>query len=121
MGSGTGNNFFEDVLDVGTNLLTGGLAGFDDGGFGAGVTVEGVKEVTGVNAAEDALIENRRQFELQREAAIQERADEQALNAREAVNLSRSAATRSSSSVAARRSGSRFSSLGSDERDFLGL
>jgi len=126
MSNGGGNSFFESILDIGTQALTGGLIGFesDKGGVSTGVTsdvaISGLKEVTGAKAAEEANAQARKQFEDEQKAALQDRENAKAETAANQLAASRQAgAVRSTTNTS--RGGSTFSDLGSDERDFLGL
>jgi len=136
------NSFVRDVLNVGTQVATGGLVGIDTEsdniGLRGGVVGdaladhvvrpigqaigEGIKDLTGATALEQQLEQTERRFAEEREQANQERQEEIDQQGRDAVAASRTAAGgRSSSARAASRRRSLFSQLGSDERDFLGL
>lgn len=127
MSTGGGNNFLESALDVTLQVGTGGGFGYraDKGGitFGEvlGPTIEGLKEVTGAKAAEEANEDARKRFEEEKVAAEQQRADQIAQSAANELIKSRSAASTRGGVSGSSRGQSRFSSLGSDEQDFLGL
>lgn len=128
MSTGSGNSFLESALDVAAQAFTGGAVGFksDEGGIGAGVTgqagVDVLKEVTGAKAAEEANEESRKRFEEEKANAEQKRKDNQALSARDELQKSRSAGNaRGGVKSSASKGNSRFSDLGTDEQDFLGL
>ncbi|MCK5139784.1 MAG: hypothetical protein KAQ85_08085 [Thermodesulfovibrionia bacterium] len=123
-----GNSVFQDIINAVTNVATGGLVGFkaDDGGLGAGVVgkvgVGAIKDVTGATAAEDANADARARFEQEKASAEADRAAGQKKNAQEQLQASRSAeGARGGGKGGATAGGSQFSSLGGDERDFLGL
>lgn len=125
MGGG-GNSVFEQIIDVVVQSSTGGLAGFksDEGGLAKGVTgsplVDVVKEVTGAAAAEQANVDARKRFEEEKARSKKSRQEAKQQSAREQVTASRLAGAARTGGRGTDR-GSRFSSLGSDERDFLGL
>lgn len=126
--SDSGNSFFEDIVNVATNIGTFGLAGFESekGGLTTGVTgspiLSGVKDITGASAAEEANVDARKRFEEEKAGAEKARADAKSQSAREQVTASRLAGgARSGGTSSAASRGSRFSSLGGDEQDFLGL
>lgn len=123
MSGGTGSGFLDDILNIKTQIGTFGLVGYGDEGFRAGVTTEGVKEVTGVNAAEEANALAREQFEQEsaqlqqdRDNALEQnrRRQTQASNAAGAV---RNASNRNTSATTSRPN----TNLGNAETDFLGL
>jgi hypothetical protein len=136
-----GGNFFEnlgsDVLNYGTQMLTGGILGYEDGKISNGVTtnlnkkagkevVSGTKEVTGAKAAEQANDLAREQFEEAKAGAELDRKNATDQTAREEIKKSQSAAA--ARATATSRSTSKNSStgggsvsLGDDEKDFLGL
>lgn len=127
MSTGGGNSFFESFIDVGTNLFSLGSLGYksDEGGYGAGVYgkkgIEATKEVTGANAAEEANEQARQRFEEEKTASEKQRSDNIALSAAKELQKSRSAASARGGVSGSSKGQSRFSSLGSDEADFLGL
>ena len=124
MSTGGGNSFLESALDIGINYFTGGYAGYkdDEGGVGAGVSTSALKEVTGAKAAEEANEDARKRFEEEKANALQKRKDNQALSARAELQKSRSAGNaRGGVKSSASKGNSRFSDLGTDEQDFLGL
>lgn len=123
-------NPLETFADVSTQLLSGGIVGFEDGGFTPGVVgkpaLAGLKEVTGAAAAEEANALTREAIEDERERRLREREELQARNARDALTRSRTAAgvrRGGGSGSGGFFGGSTFSdsTIGSDERDFLGL
>lgn len=117
------------IINVGTQTMTGGLVGYDkDSGFSVGkgltgnVAIDGLKEVTGAKAAEEANKMAREQFDQQKVDAEKARLEAQAQSSREQIAASRMASGRGGGGVGTGTSRvSRFSSLGEDERDFLGL
>lgn len=125
MSTGGGNSFFESALDVGLNYFSLGTAGFksDEGGLGAhGITSQGLKEVTGAKQAEEANDDARNRFAAEKAAADKQRKDNIADSAANELKKSRSAASaRGGVSNPSSSGQSRFSNLGSDESDFLGL
>jgi hypothetical protein len=136
--SGEGN-FFEnlthDVLNVGIQGMTGGILGYENGKLSNGVTtnglkksgketVSGLKEVTGAKAAEDANDMARKQFEQTKADAEQARLDSQAQIAASEMQKSKIAgAARNATASRSANKGAAIGSysLGSDEKDFLGL
>jgi hypothetical protein len=133
-----GGNFFEnlisDVLNLGLQSGTGGLLGFQDGQIGNGVStdilkntgkgvVSGVKEVTGAKAAEEANKLAREQFEKQKTDILNERDEAIQKTALNEQNKSQMAQAVRSKGTNTGGAGGVFgsSSLGSYERDFLGL
>lgn len=125
MSTGGGNSVLESALDIGINYFTGGFAGFkdDEGGAGLnGVSTSALKEVTGAKAAEEANEDARKRFDAEKAKADQDRKDAQATSARDELQKSRSAGNaRGGVRSSASRGNSRFSNLGTDEEDFLGL
>jgi len=130
MGSGGGDPISKAVtnfIDISTQIATGGLAGFDDSNFGRGVTgdviKEGVKEITGATAAEDANRQARERFDEEKARALAQRKESQAQTARQQLIASRLAAgvRRGSKEAGTGTTKSKSSTLGSDESDFLGL
>ena len=118
-------DFVDDTLNVVTQLGTWGSVGFEDGGFKKGVitdaTIDVTKELTGAAAAEDANAVAREQFEQQKAAAAKERKEAKAQSAQEQITASRLAGGARAGKSTSKSSASRFSSLGGDEQDFLGL
>lgn len=113
---------------MGLQLSTGGLAGFksDDGGLGTGlsgdVAVGALKDVTGATAAEEANADARKRFAEEKSAADKARKDAQSQSAADQLAKSRSASSaRGGISNPSSTGQARFSNLGSDEQDFLGL
>ena len=125
MSTGGGNSFFESALDVGLNYFSAGTAGFksDEGGIGAnGITTQGLKDITGATAAEEANKAASDRFAAEKVAAEEQRKQNQAQSAANELQKSRSASSaRGGVSSPSSTGQSRFSSLGSDEADFLGL
>lgn len=129
MSSGTGVSAIDDVLNVALNFSTGGLAGFGEDGAGLGALgkpaveagVDGLKEITGAKAAEEANAQTRKRFEEEKAKAAQDRLDAQAQSAANQLAASRSAEATRGGVSSQPKGTSRFSSLGSDEEDFLGL
>jgi len=129
--TGGGNSFFESFIDVAAQAFTGGNLGYksDEGGLGLGVVSgEGVdiatpilKDITGVTAAEEANADARKRFEEEKAAADKQRADNIAQSAANELIKSRSAASTRGGVSGSSKGQSRFSSLGGDESDFLGL
>ena len=122
MSTGGGNSF----LDIAAQVLTGGVMGFDEDGVKVGITaqpgIDVFKEVTGAKAAEEANEDARKRFEEEKANAEQNRKDNSALSARAELQKSRSAGNaRGGVKSSASRGNSRFSDLGTDEQDFLGL
>jgi len=121
------DNPLEQLINIPTQVGTGGLIGFEDGKFEKGTTLDilgqGFKDISGISAAEEATEESRRQFEETKNRELEGRKERQAQSAREQLRLSRQAGSVSRGGIKTGRTGggSRFSSLGSDEQDFLGL
>lgn len=116
-------------IDITTQIGTGGLVGFDsEDGFGAGATVDVLKDVTGATAAEEANKDARNRFNQQKAdelAARQESKDKQARDQRNKSNIA-GVARGSFGSGKSGKNGTggatnKSSTLGSDESDFLGL
>lgn len=125
--SGEGN-FFEnlgaDILNVGLGTATGGLVGYKDGKIQAGATVDGLKVVTGAKAAEDATALARKQYEEQKAAAEAGRLEAQGQQSRDQmIQSQRAGAARNITSKSSANRGTAISgsSLGTEEKDFLGL
>lgn len=121
MSEGTGFSGLDDTLNILTNISTGGLAGFGEGGFKAGVTgkplVEGTKDVTGASAAEEANEQARDQFEQSKVQAEEDRLKSQQQDTQTQIAASRGAG-RVRSSVS--DSASTGPAVGGG-KDFLGL
>jgi outer membrane protein TolC len=123
----TGNNFFQDALDVVTNTLSGnyGLLGYDTktGKMKAGalgkVLMDGTKEITGANAAEEANDMARKQYEDSVVKARQDRENMVAQNERKQIQLSNNAP--SVSNKGSKINQSKGAPLVGDTSDFLGL
>lgn len=126
--------FVEDVLGAGEELGEKALPFLGDAGqgFSDGVgdfleegwksLVYGTKELTGANAAEEANDLARLRIDEENRRALEERQRAQDQTAQDRLAASRAASRgRSSSSRSSRTGGSNYSSLGSDEVDFLGL
>mgnify|MGYP000651599469 CR=1 FL=1 len=129
MSEGTGSSLLDGFLDIGTQIISAGTAGFGEKGFDDGVstklvkdTRDGVKDLIGVTAAEEHNELLRKQIEDEKAAALKDRQDARSANDRDAIQASRtSGGSRSAGIKTSQRRSSRFSSLGSDDRDFLGL
>lgn len=121
MSKGTGMGVIDDVINVGTQLMTGGLVGYSKNGIGAGITgeaaIDATKEVTGANAAEEANALARQQYEDSVEAARVQRQDAITRNARNQVAASQGAGAARTFN----RSGNNSSQVIGDVSDFLGL
>ena len=128
----TGNSLGEDLLNVVTQVGTGGLVGYEDGKLTSGVTTnvvtDGLKEITGAKAAEEANQIARQQIDDAKAARQKEIDEAKARTAREQMQASRSAASnrkagggRSTGERGNGASSQALSKLGSDEQDFLGL
>jgi len=126
----SGNSFFQDIVNVTTQVATGGLVGYGDnqGGFSVGEGVTGrvvksaLKDITGATAAEEANADARSRFEEQKAQALKAQQDAKRQNARDALVAARSAqAARGNTKGQTSTTGSQVSNLGSEERDFLGL
>lgn len=129
----SGGNFFEDLLNnvanIGLQAGTGGLVGFKNGGFQSGATtkvvggatVDGLKEVTGANAAEAANEQARAQFEQTKADADAARVAAQNQTANDQLLQSQTAgAARNATSRRSSNKSSVTSALG-NQQDFLGL
>lgn len=122
MSQGTGIGLIDETLNVGANVISGGLIGFNKEGFKPGVTgkvvVEGTKEITGANAAEEANQIARDQYEDEVKRRDKQRADQVATDERRQISLSKSAGS-------ARKTSSLTSSSNqagtAPTTDFLGL
>ena len=116
---GGSNNFFEELgnftLNTATQALTGGFASFENGQFGMnGLTTQGLKQITGAAAAEEANKQARQQMEQTRADAAAARVEQQNQNQRNQLAQSNAAG-------ASRARSRSTSNLGSTERDYLGL
>lgn len=126
--SGKGNffeNLLTDTINYTSQYFSAGLVGYGQDGVKTGVTgtagVNGLKEITGAKAAEDANKMAREQFEQARDDAQAERAEAIRQTGREELQKSRIAgAARNARTSSGKGSYGSFS-LGEDERDFLGL
>lgn len=132
MGSGTGSGILDSTINYATTIFTGGSVGFDDDGFGtsSGVISDGgdslvkkpIKDLTGATAAEEANEDARKRFEEEKAVAADQKKQNQAQSAANQLAASRSASSaRGGVSNPSSSGQSRFSNLGSDESDFLGL
>lgn len=125
------NNLLESILDITLQAGTLGTVGVKEGKITPGVTgqmtvdvadaliVDPLKDITGATAAEEATAESRRQFEEAEAAALEEREAAKAQTAAEQLAASRQAGSLRTTGTTT--TGSRYSDLGGDERDFLGL
>lgn len=134
---GGGGNFFEnifsDVANVALQSATAGTVGYRDGGFtqgvtgdaireGGRVTRDGLKQVTGAAAAEEANAQARSQYEQARVDAEAARVEQQNRTARDQVNKSQMAqSARSPQNRGGGSNGYGSFSISQDEQDFLGL
>lgn len=129
----SGDSFFGDIKEgfknplvgVGNLLLqagTGGTIGLGKDGIKAGITgqaaIDGVKEVTGAAAAEEANALARDQFEQNQQAALDDRQNAITQNNRRQVAASNAAGSARSNSNQGGTSGSQ--KIG-NVSDFLGL
>jgi len=116
----------EDVVDVGTQISTGGFLGYEDGGIKQGVLTgmldEGLGELTGRNLARGEA--NRAEVRLQAE---DEKRKKDLLNLQE-QNFRQDFAASSGARAIRRSAQAKYggslgmgSGRGTDERDFLGL
>lgn len=117
----SGNNFFDDVLDIVVQGSTFGLVGYDGKGkVKAGTTgkpaMDVTKEITGAKAAEEANEQAREQFNKDVEAARKQREDMQWMNQQRAIANSNNASSARSMKV----DNKTVSKIG-DTSDFLGL
>lgn len=134
--SGKGNffdNLFSDVANYTVNTATAGLLGYENGRIGNGVTTntlreagratrDGIKEITGASAAEEANAQARAQYEQARADAEAARVEQQNRIAQSEITKSRSAQRSRSTQSRTRTSGGYGSfSISQDEQDFLGL
>lgn len=125
---GAVEEFIDNTINAATQVSTAGTVGYKGGSFGTnkGVVTSGVKDVvkdiTGATAAEEANKLARQQFEQAKADAEKARKDAEIQSARDQVTASRLAGgVRGGISTVAPKGASRFSTLGSDEKDFLGL
>jgi len=124
-------NIVESVIDVGLQYATYGTVGFDkDSKFGLkkGVvtkgSIDGLKEITGAKAAEEANNMARQQMEEQRATTLNDRENAKKQDAANQLTLSNRAGgirNQVNSSLSTSRGGNRYSTLGGEEQDFLGL
>ena len=130
-------NLFSDVVNIGLQGATGGTIGYRDGGITQGITGDavreagratrdGLKDITGASAAEEANAQARAQYEQARKDAEAARIEQQNRIAQD--QMTKSQLAQSSRSVNARNRNSAGSSSGygsfsisQDEQDFLGL
>ena len=138
--SGGGNffeNLFSDVVNHTVQSATMGVYGYENGKIGNGVTTnalreagratrDGLKDITGATAAEEANAQARAQYEQARKDAEAARIEQQNRIAQD--QMTKSQLAQSSRSVNARNRNSAGSSSGygsfsisQDEQDFLGL
>jgi len=118
------NSIFEDAINVVLQGSTAGIASFDQGRIkGEGLTMKGIKEVTGAKAAEDANKLARQQMEEAKAQALQDRENARAQNAADQLAKSRQAGglrrTTGSSNIAGTSSVNMLG--GGDEEDLLGI
>lgn len=137
MGGGGGpvQKFIDDpiggTINAVTNVATMGTVGYNDGRFATSEglwtktgeeAIRGTKQIMGVTAAEEANEIARQQMQQTQIDAEKARVEAQAQSSREQIQASRMASGRGGGGVGTGTSRvSRFSSLGEDERDFLGL
>lgn len=137
--TGKGNffeNAFADIINVGVQGLTGGIAGFENGKISNGVAtnaakksgagaVSGIKEVTGAKAAENANELARQQFEQAQSDALAARAEAQDQVAKSELQKSQIAGAARNAQAPTRSNFRGVPSggtlLGQDEKDFLGI
>jgi hypothetical protein len=121
----TGIRTVDDVINVGTQYLTYGLVGYEDGKFGAGVTTraadEGIGEVTGRNQARKANMDAKDAVAAEAAARRQDMADQKARKARLDVQTSVEAGLLTNSVSAQQRSQLLGQAEAGMTRDFLGL
>jgi hypothetical protein len=127
-GSGGGGNFFENVLNSYTQIMTAGVVQYNDKGFKAdlndSVGMNTYKEMSGAKAAEEANEQAREQFEEQKANAATERQNALLQNANDQRKQSLMAgAARNTTSKSTANKGQAVGSfsLGGDEKDFLGI
>ena len=125
MSSGTGVGVLDEVINLGTNYLTLGTTGYGKQGFGIGNEdsllgrgIDGLKEVTGANAAEDANELAREQAEIDRNQKLAAR--EQAISEQERTQVARSRKSGQSNVSTSTTSASGATTF-ANNTDFLGL
>lgn len=120
---GVKKNLVEDTVDIGLNVATYGLVGYDGNGLKKGASVraldESVGEITGRNQARQA--QNEANARLVAEDAERKRLLDLERKQRETEDISASFAARSIRQGAPQMRGNYSSSAASPERDFLGL
>lgn len=124
MCGGGNSNILTGLADAAVQLSSGGLVGYDaDNGVVAGEIggrlLQGTKELTGAQAAEDANTLAREQIEEQKATALQLREEAKAQTAAEQLATSRQAAGAARGTASS--TGSRAGSTQLEERDFLGI
>lgn len=124
MGGGTGIGFLDDAISLGTNIATGGLVGYGDGGFKAGVTgqigVNVAKDLTGATAAEEANEMAKQQFKEEKENRLKDRND--SILAEQNAQIQASNAGPSASKKSNKNTTNKVSTTPiGDNKDFLGL
>lgn len=119
MSQGSGSTELDQLIDIGANYFSLGTIGFGKEGFKEGISVKGLKEVTGAAAAEEANEMARKQFEEQKTAAQRDRENALAANAAQQLQLSRTAGSSRKPSTTSNKPSNNL--LGGAERDFLGL
>lgn len=124
------DDFLETVLDVATNVGTFGTIGYDDGKFGKGLNsefiVDTLKDITGASAVEEANAQAEKRVNDEKQRDLERRKEAKNQSGRNQIRLSRLAGRgrgggRTAASTSGGIGGSRFSQLGDDEQDFLGL
>jgi len=124
MSSGTGIDALDDALNVVTQVSTLGLVGYNgEKGLSQGkvtsTTLEGAKELTGANAAEEANRLARQQYEDQVLAARTDRENMLLQNKQRQITASNAAtASRNSANNTSNINSQRFTG---DVSDYLGL
>lgn len=129
---GSRKDFGSQLLDVATNIVSLGAAGYKDGGFGVGADYgaglhfldETVGEVTGRNKSREALAMQAAAIEEEKQQRSIDEQNRQLQLFRQDVAASRSAqALRASADARNRRvpSITTTDKLGEDEKDILGL
>lgn len=109
----------EDITDIPGNIVDLVDTTFRDLKKGS---KRGFEDVMGFTSARKTREQTERQFNIIRQDRLDQRQEAKDISDREQVQLSRSAKrTSAGRSRSASRGQSRFSSLGGDERDFLGL
>lgn len=132
MCGGGNSNILTGLGNAAVNLATLGIVGFDDGELTKGLTTsavedvggavgQGIKEVTGAQAAEDANTLAREQLEEEKATALQLREEAKAQTAADQLAKSRQASG-ARGTATSRTTGSRAATnIAAEERDFLGL